>query len=62
MAGSVGDGLKWLESAGNGCNGWNWLDMALIAGNDSKQLKWLEMPENGYKLLKMAGNGWKIME
>ena len=36
-----GHGLKWLEKAELGWNGW----------------KWLESAGNGWKLLEMTGNG-----
>ena len=51
--GMAGNGLKWLDMAKNGWNGWQQLE---FAGNGQK---WLEIDRNGVKLRGMAGNGWK---
>ena len=48
--------------AGNGCNGWKWLEMAGIARMAKMAGKLLEMAENSWKWLIMAGNDWKWLE
>ena len=45
-------GSTWLETAGYGWNGWTWLEWLEMAG----------MAINGFKLLKIAGTGWKLLE
>ena len=46
-------------------NGWNWPEMARIAGNCSKLLKLLDMAKMGSKCLawlEITRNGWTWLE
>ena len=40
-------------------NGWKWLHMIKMVGND---LKWHERTRHGWKWVEMAGNAWKWFE
>ena len=45
--------------AGMAKNGWKWLEIAEMAGNELQRLK---MAGNGWKWLEKAGIGWKWLE
>ena len=65
MAGMTGNGWKLLEMTGNCCNALKLLEMTGRAGNGRNGWKWIEMAEIGWKQLLldgMAGNGWILLE